>query len=174
MKRTRKGWVIVLVSVVLIAGLFAAVAERKDKRMAKGQTANLSTASGERENELLVELTTVAHFNQGKVFFSGETNLPTGTRLMITLSGADEKILARDRVQVQNGKFSAAVFSVAPTEVVGECELAIRSLSIQPVVQNIIGRHGGHLAGPLVKYDPQRDEYAVDYKQKLDDVAKQN
>jgi hypothetical protein len=92
----------------------------------------------------------------GKVFISGQTNLPKGAKLLVTLSQPETDYRAQDKAIVgDGGTFSAGPFSShgSPLQS-GTYDLDI-SLGLPRLqskdVQAVIGAKGQFIAGPWVE-----------------------
>lgn len=90
----------------------------------------------------------------GKIEVAGETNLPDGMQLMISLRNPNTDYFAQDKVTVNEGRFRSAAFSnrgaALPS---GTYEVSISSPlpRLQPSsVRAAIGENGEGLKGPVV------------------------
>lgn len=93
--------------------------------------------------------------NQGKVVFLGETNLPNGTEIMVTLSN-NSGFTAQDKTSVQSGSFESGPFSDKGNSLSGNYNVKISTptANVQPSsVKDIIGENGINLTGSLIKSD---------------------
>ena len=108
--------------------------------------------------------TILAHINlsteqmtNNNVLVTGNTNLPDGTILMVSIDGLTLDYSAQDRVIVSSGKFRAGPFSSGGIGLNGGKYIA-KALMPYPAVQpesvrKIIGNNGERLAGNQVVFD---------------------
>jgi hypothetical protein len=87
---------------------------------------------------------------------TGQTNLPDGTELMISISRKQSSYLAEDQVNVMGGNFRSQKFSEKGSDL-NPGKYSVEVLMPFPGVQSedvrfIIGEHGEKLTGPLVKH----------------------
>jgi hypothetical protein len=85
---------------------------------------------------------------------NGQTNLPDGTELIISINRKETDYLAQDKVEVAGGKFTTQEFSehgsdLSPGTYSVEVLMPVQS---NESVLSIIGKDGEKLTGPLVKY----------------------
>lgn len=102
-----------------------------------------------------------------KPTINGQTNLPDGTELMITLKRKESRYSAEDKAKVKGGAFRAGPFSTKGAGLnPGVYTVEVTSPLAQfqpPQTWPAIGKDGSSLAGPLVK----KSEYGgnvVEYK----------
>lgn len=92
--------------------------------------------------------------DDGRVVVAGETNLPDGTELLISLSNESVGFTAQDKAIVSNGKFLAGPLGpksgLAAANYVVEVMMPVPSAQPESV-QAIVGNEGQYLTGPLVK-----------------------
>ena len=85
----------------------------------------------------------------------GETNLPEGTELMVSLSRRASSYLGQDKTTVSGGVFRAGPFSQKGTDLnPGKytVEIGTPLAALQPPsVQKVIGSDGRKMVGPLAK-----------------------
>lgn len=85
----------------------------------------------------------------------GSTNLPEGTKLIVTLSRPESKYLAQDDVTVRNGQFRTAGFSAKGANLnPGTYGIKVTTSLAElqtPAVREVIGSKGEKMTGPLVK-----------------------
>lgn len=85
----------------------------------------------------------------------GETNLPDGTELMISLSGKTSNYNGQDKTKVQSGKFESSEFSSDGKNLLSgqyDVDVTMPIPSTQsPSVRAVIGEKGENLKGSLVK-----------------------
>ena len=89
---------------------------------------------------------------------AGKTNLPDGSRLLLTLSRG-KGYTAQDKATVLGGSFISAYFTDAHRHLSpGKYKLSIimSVLDQNKTVRSLVGEHGGMLAGPLVHSDGAR------------------
>lgn len=90
-----------------------------------------------------------------KLKIIGETNLPEGTVLMISLTGKTTKYTGQDKTKVQSGKFESNEFSLGGKNLLAgqyEVDVTMPIPSTQsPSVRAVIGEKGENLKGSLVK-----------------------
>lgn len=103
---------------------------------------------------LNVTLTTKVE-GEGKPVIMAKTNLPDGTKLLVTISRKESSYMGQDRTQVSNGGFRVGPFSQkgAPLNP-GTYTLEVTSplATLQPQsVQVAIGQDGNKLEGLLAK-----------------------
>lgn len=88
---------------------------------------------------------------------NGQTNLPNGTELMITISRKESNFSAQDKVKVAGGKFRSQRFSQKGTDLNPgkyKVDLVMPFAAGQSQsVRSILGDHGEKLTGPLVKHE---------------------
>ncbi len=122
-------------------------------------------------SKIEVDFSIEARADNGRVQFSGKTNLPSGMELMIALGNPNISYAAQDKVKVSNGTFTTATFSNKGSALPpGTYSLSIQSpmASVQPQsVRDVIGARGGNLTGPFVKYDEKWDDYRVFFRQTI-------
>jgi len=86
---------------------------------------------------------------------TGETNLPDGTELMISLSGKTVKYDGQDKAKVQSGKFESSEFSLDGKNLQAgqyDVDVVMPIPAVQsPSVRAVIGEKGENLKGLLVK-----------------------
>ena len=86
---------------------------------------------------------------------TGETNLPDGTELMISLSGKTVKYDGQDKAKVQSGKFESSEFSLDGKNLQAgqyDIDVVMPIPAVQsPSVRAVIGEKGENLKGSLVK-----------------------
>lgn len=90
----------------------------------------------------------------GRVIVTGETNLPTDTELMISLSNEATGFFAQDTTAVVAGKYQAGPLGAKSglTDGLYEIEITMPVPAVQPKsVQAAIGEQGEYLFGPLIK-----------------------
>jgi hypothetical protein len=85
----------------------------------------------------------------------GATNLPDGTRLIVTMVRTESKYMAQDDVTVRNGQFKTAAFSsqgqpLNPGTYGVRVTMSLADLQ-DASVRAIIGAKGERMSGPLVK-----------------------
>lgn len=101
--------------------------------------------------------TSVRNSEKGLPIISGQTNLPDGTVLLITITCPSISYLGQDSVQVANGSFQSSQFSEKGMPIrVSNCtsETSMPPPSTQPqFVRERIGSRGEKLKGPLVHRD---------------------
>jgi hypothetical protein len=105
-------------------------------------------------SRITVQLDARPNISDGKVSFTGTTNLPDGTELLVTLGGRPG-YMAQMTTTVSGGKFNTATFSdnAGPIRA-GEynVEVLMPIAGVQPKdVQRIIGEDASNLEGELVK-----------------------
>ena len=88
---------------------------------------------------------------------SGQTNLPNGTELMISISRNESNFSAQDRVKVAGGKFRTVQFSQKGADF-NPGKYKVEVLMPYPPIQSqavreVIGEHGEKLSGGLVKHE---------------------
>jgi hypothetical protein len=88
---------------------------------------------------------------------NGQTNLPDGTELMISISRKESNYSAEDEVKVAGGKFRRQEFSQKGSDL-NHGKYSVEVLMPFPGVQSegvrsVIGEHGEELTGPLVKHE---------------------
>lgn len=85
----------------------------------------------------------------------GETNLPDGTELMVSLSRSASSYSGQDKTTVSGGAFRAGPFSQKGADLnPGKYTIDVSTplAALQPAsVQQVIGSDGGKMAGPLAK-----------------------
>jgi len=85
----------------------------------------------------------------------GKTNLPNGTKLMVTLSRRESSYMAQANAVVSDGQFRAGPFSQKGVPLnPGAYQIAVSSplAALQPQsVRAVIGQDGSMLEGPLSK-----------------------
>ncbi len=85
----------------------------------------------------------------------GETNLPDGTKLMVSLSRRASSYSGQDKAIVSGGAFRAGPFSQKGADLnPGEYTIKVSTplSALQPAsVQEVIGNDGGKMTGPLAK-----------------------
>jgi hypothetical protein len=91
----------------------------------------------------------------------GATSLPDGAELIVTVSRAESKYMAQDKVIVRNGQFRTVQFSQGG-QVLNPGNYAINvSMSLAelqpPEVRAVIGSKGERMTGPLVR----RGQYGI-------------
>lgn len=92
----------------------------------------------------------------GRVLVTGKTNLPEGTKLMVSMSNKTTGYRAQDESSVVGGKFSAGPFGYKTglTDGVYLIDISTPASAVQPKsVQAIIGKMGENLTGDLVVKD---------------------
>lgn len=98
---------------------------------------------------------TISIHGGSKPIIIGHTNLPAGTKVMVTISRKETSYLAREKVTVANGKFRAAPFSQDGAALrSGRYVVDISSLpaASQPaLVRAVVGPQGENLRGPAIK-----------------------
>ncbi len=114
----------------------------------------IGACSGKGSGSLHVELTVTEDFDkENRLKFTGITNLPNETKLVLSVTGEDE-YSAQAKVQVNNGMIESEWLSNNGEGLVpGVYSLRITSQAaiIQPdSVQNIIGKQGENLEGEFV------------------------
>jgi len=87
----------------------------------------------------------------------GETNLPDGTELMVTVSRKESSYSAQDQVVVVGGKFRTQSFSQKGADL-SPGKYSVEVLMPFPAVQSkrvrsVVGERGDKLTGPLVKHE---------------------
>jgi hypothetical protein len=87
----------------------------------------------------------------------GETNLPDGTELMVTVSRKESSYSAQDKVVVAGGKFQTVSFSQKGNDL-NPGRYSVEVLMPYPGVQSqgvrsVVGERGEKLTGPLVKQE---------------------
>ncbi|WP_240422147.1 hypothetical protein [Paenibacillus periandrae] len=90
-----------------------------------------------------------------QVRVKGETNLPSGMGLMISVKN-DSGYLAQDSVRVLNGTFTSNAFSNKGNGLKGNyiAEITSPTANTQPVeIKKVIGEDGKNLGGQFVKED---------------------
>lgn len=92
---------------------------------------------------------------EGKPIVIAKTNLPDGTKLLVTISRKESSYMGQDKAQVAKGEFRVGPFSQkgAPLNP-GTYTLEVTSplAALQPQsVQVVIGQDGNKLEGPLSK-----------------------
>lgn len=94
--------------------------------------------------------------NQGNGEFIGETNLPDGTEIMITLTN-DNGYSAQDKRSVQDGSFTFGPFSDKGSSLRNgtyNVEITTPTANVQPdSVKKIIGSNAVNLVGKLITND---------------------
>ena len=116
---------------------------------------------------------------------SGQTNLPDGTELMITVSRKESSYLAQDKVKVNGGKFRSQQFSQRGVNF-NPGKYSVQVLMPFPSGQSksvraIVGEHGENLKGALVKHESQGNlvKYNLTFQvggasnQKMDKIAQE-
>jgi hypothetical protein len=88
---------------------------------------------------------------------NGQTNLPDGTNLMISISRKESNYSAEDKVEVAGGRFRTQKFSQKGSDL-NPGRYSVEVLMPFPGVQSegvrsVIGEHGEELTGPLVKHE---------------------
>jgi hypothetical protein len=103
---------------------------------------------------IIVTMNTTAEGGDRPVII-GQTNLPDGTKLMVTLSRKASSYSAQDTATVQNGSFRVGPFSQGGSPLnPGTYDVVVSAAVglVQPKsVQAIIGKKGEALEGPLVE-----------------------
>lgn len=101
-----------------------------------------------------VTLNISPNINDGKVIFKGDTNLPEGTELLVTLQNKD-KYKGQANATVTNGTFETEEFSQQDKALPSgkyNVEIVMPIASVQPdSVKEIIGENSSNLEGNLVK-----------------------
>ncbi|MCQ4085860.1 hypothetical protein [Saccharibacillus sp. JS10] len=129
-----------------------------------------------------VQLTVTEELNEeNKLQISGETNLPDGMELMLTVKN-DNGYSAQDKVAIQSGEFTSGWFSQNGSSLSGDYAVKVTSptANVQPIeVQQVIGENGIHLYGDQVKKDNVWGNM-IEFKKQINipsitsDVEKQN
>jgi len=115
-------------------------------------TPTSSPTSEPSSTELVFNFNT--RFEDGKIYFDIETNLPDGMDIMFTVVSGED-ILGQDKVQVSSGFITAGPFSrQGEPYPPGEYELSVSSplLRLQPSeVQQILGKNGENFYGDYIE-----------------------
>ena len=97
--------------------------------------------------------------NTGRPIIYGQTNLPDGSKLLVTLACRAIAYQGQDSVAVANGGFQTAVFTDKSNPIrASACtaEVVMSANSAQSAsVREKIGARGEKLRGPLVRTDPR-------------------
>lgn len=93
-----------------------------------------------------VRLDIHAWADEGWVMVTAESNLPNGTRVMIDVDGAQQ------RIELQDGTFEPQRFGPQSATGTARVQVLVPVARVQPdLVQIVIGEEGEHLTGPLVE-----------------------
>lgn len=105
-------------------------------------------------SDVIVTMNTTAEGGDMPIII-GQTNLPDGTELIVSLSRRASSYGAQDKTSVRNGSFRAGPFSQhggALNPGIYDVEVTAGVAWVQPKsVQAIIGKNGEKLDGPLVE-----------------------
>lgn len=157
---------IFVVTLALSLGVFISACSDgggAEKSNSQAQVSSVKSMSGE------ARLKAEANKNDdGRVLVAGETNLPDGTELRISLSNESFGLTAQDTAIVSNGKFSAV--PLGPKSGLAAAIYVVEVMmfsSAQPEsVQTIVGNEGQYLTGPLVmdsSWGGKTVEYSFSY-----------
>ena len=118
----------------------------------------------------------------GRVSVYGNSNLPDGTKLLVTLSNEKMRFSAQDKTSISNGQFSfvplGSKTGLRPGSYVVEIIMPIPSVHPEHV-KKIIGDKGQYLSGPLVSksdlFDSKNVELSFSFDvgsaQEIDEAA---
>lgn len=111
----------------------------------------------EQGKEINVRIKINNMFDLDKYYIKGETNLPDGTELLISLIGDSVQYYAQSKVTVSSKRFINAGFTSKGQKLTnGNYSIEISSpiTSVQPEgVKNIFGKRGRNITGEYVKFD---------------------
>lgn len=151
-------WISLVFALLFIFILFGCTNTEKVDELTNTDIGEVKTEAEETEinPEIRVTLDLEIVENGGKVNFFGETNLPEGTEVMITLSN-ESGYKAQDKVSVNNGSFESNQFSDKGSsleQVEYSVKITTPTANVQPEnVKTLIGENGINLIGELVKGD---------------------
>jgi hypothetical protein len=98
---------------------------------------------------------TTAIENPVRPIVTGQTNLPDGTQLLLTISRAESRFEAQSKVKVVKGGFRSEQFSQKGADLNPgkyKLEIVMPVAAVQtPEVRAVIGTNGEKMSGPLVK-----------------------
>ncbi|MFG6667874.1 hypothetical protein ACGK9R_12250 [Halomonas sp. HNIBRBA4712] len=155
MVKTRGGVVAVVVSFLLLAGCNEQMEE--EPRVVEEVPSNAVDAPVAEEPErasIDVEFTLHAELSTDRrLLVEGASNLPTGTRVLVTVERELSRVRWQSRTQINDGQFRAGPLGSGSGLPDGGYIVQVQSSegSVQPrAVQEVIGREGEYLSGELV------------------------
>ncbi|MGM0832968.1 hypothetical protein M0220_02830 [Halomonas qinghailakensis] len=154
MHKTLGGISFVLVSVLLLAGCGSQEEESPSEPVVETPSPQESAEPKEVIDPLVVAISTKASLRSDRrLMVEGETNLPEGALIQVTIEREISRVRWQARTNVLDGKFNAGPFGSGSGLPDGRYMVRVQlsEASVQPSsVQARIGNEGEHLAGELV------------------------